>query len=133
VWGGSADRQNFYVGLVTGSVAALQFATGEKLWTAHLAPQGRGGASYAAANSAIPGAVFIGGTDGKVHALSSADGKELWSFDTAHGFDTVNKVEAKGGSIGSAGPTVAGGMLFVGSGYSVTSGMPGNVLLAFAP
>lgn len=133
VWGGSADRQNFYVGLVTGSVSAVQLATGEKLWTARLAPQGRGGASYAAANTAIPGAIFIGGTDGKVHALASADGKELWSFDTARDFETVNKVAAKGGSIGSAGPTIAGGMVFVGSGYSVTSGMPGNVLLAFAP
>ena len=98
-----------------------------------LAPQGRGGASYAAANTAIPGAVLIGGTDGKVHALASADGKELWSFDTAREFETVNQVAAKGGSIGSAGPTIAAGMVFIGSGYSVTSGMPGNVLLAFAP
>ncbi len=132
VWGGSADEKNFYAGLANGSLAALQFATGEKLWTVPLAAPGSR-ASYVAANSAIPGAIFIGGTDGKVHALASADGKELWSFDTAHEFDTVNKVPAKGGSIGSAGPTIAGGMVFIGSGYSVTSGMPGNVLLAFAP
>lgn len=132
VWGGAADQQNFYAGLATGSLAAIQFATGEKLWTAHLAAPGSR-ASYVAANTAIPGAVFIGGTDGKIHAVASGDGKELWSFDTARDFDTVNKVAAKGGSIGSAGPTVAGGMLFIGSGYSVTSGMPGNVLLAFAP
>jgi hypothetical protein len=44
---------------------------------------------------------------------------------------TVNQVPARGGSIGSIGPTIAGGMVFIGSGYSVTSGMPGNVLLAF--
>ena len=38
-----------------------------------------------------------------------------------------------GGSIGAAGPTVAGGTLFVPSGYiGVRNGMPGNVLLAFA-
>jgi polyvinyl alcohol dehydrogenase (cytochrome) len=117
---------------VTGSLSAIQIATGEKLWTAHLAAQGSR-ASYAAANSAIPGAVFIGGTDGIVHALASADGKELWRFDTAQEFKTVNQVPARGGSIGSAGPTIAGGMVFIGSGYSVTSGMPGNVLLAFAP
>jgi polyvinyl alcohol dehydrogenase (cytochrome) len=49
-------------------------------------------------------------------------------------FDTVNAVPAKGGSMGAAGPTVAGGMLFVPSGYvGVQSGVPGNVLLAFAP
>ncbi len=132
VWGGSADRQNLYVGLVTGAMTAVQISTGEKLWTTRLAPPGSR-ISYAAASSAIPGAVFIGGTDGKVHALSSEDGRELWSFDTARDFDTVNKVPAHGGSIGSIGPTIAGGMVFVGSGYSVTSGIPGNVLLAFAP
>ena len=35
--------------------------------------------------------------------------------------------------MGSAGPVVAGGTLFVPSGYvGVRNGMPGNVLLAFA-
>jgi polyvinyl alcohol dehydrogenase (cytochrome) len=132
VWGGSADRQNFYVGLVTGSITAVQLATGEQIWTTRLTPPGSR-ESYAAASSAIPGAVFIGGTDGKVHALATADGKELWSFDTARDFTTVNQVPAHGGSIGSIGPTIAGGMVFIGSGYSVTSGIPGNVLLAFSP
>ncbi len=131
VWGGSADRQNLYVGLVTGELVAVQMETGEKLWTTHLAQPGSR-VSYAAASSAIPGAVFIGGTDGKVHALASADGHELWSYDTARDFSTVNQVPAHGGSIGSIGPTIAGGMVFIGSGYSVTSGIPGNVLLAFA-
>ncbi len=132
IWGGAADRQNLYVGLVTGSITAVQLATGEQVWTTRLTPSGSR-ESYAAASSAIPGAVFIGGTDGKVHALASADGKELWSFDTARDFTTVNQVPAHGGSIGSIGPTIAGGMVFIGSGYSVVSGIPGNVLLAFAP
>ncbi len=132
VWGGSADQQNLYVGLMTGAITAIQISTGEKLWTTRLAAPGSR-VSYAAASSAIPGAVFIGGTDGKIHALASADGHELWSFDTARDFSTVNQVPAHGGSIGSIGPTIAGGMVFIGSGYSVTSGIPGNVLLAFAP
>jgi polyvinyl alcohol dehydrogenase (cytochrome) len=132
VWGGSADQRNLYVGLTSGAISAVQFATGEKVWTTKLtAPGARGGNE--AASSAIPGAVFIGGTDGKLHALAAADGKEIWSFDTAQEFTTVNKVPAHGGSIGSIGPTIAGGMLFIGSGYSVASGTPGNVLLAFSP
>ena len=46
----------------------------------------------------------------------------------------LNGVPAKGGSIGAGGPTIAGGMVFVGSGYvGFTNGVPGNVLLAFAP
>ncbi|HTR35302.1 MAG TPA: PQQ-binding-like beta-propeller repeat protein [Bryobacteraceae bacterium] len=131
IWGGSADRQNLYVGLVTGAITAVQISTGEKLWTTRLAPPGSR-ISYAAANSAIPGAVFIGGTDGKIHALATSDGRELWNYDTARDFTTVNQVPAHGGSIGSIGPTIAGGMVFIGSGYSVVSGIPGNVLLAFA-
>ena len=47
-------------------------------------------------------------------------------------FDTVNQVTARGGSVGAPGPTVAGGLLFVGSGYvGLGNGTPGNVLLAF--
>ena len=46
-------------------------------------------------------------------------------------FDTVNTVFARGGSLSAPGPTVADGMLFVGSGYGVVSQTPGNVLLAF--
>ncbi len=48
-------------------------------------------------------------------------------------FDTVNKVKAKGGSISAPGPVVANGMVFVGSGFAVIGGTPGNVILAFAP
>jgi polyvinyl alcohol dehydrogenase (cytochrome) len=130
VWGGSADQRNLYVGLGSGAIAAVQFATGEKLWTTRLADPGTR-ESNVAASSAIPGAVFIGGTDGKLHALASTDGHKIWSFDTAQEFTTVNRVPAHGGSIGSIGPTIADGMVFIGSGYSVASGTPGNVLLAF--
>ena len=72
--------------------------------------------------------------DGMLRAVSPADGRTLWEFNTAQEFQTVNGVAAKGGSIGAGGPTVAQGMLFVGSGYvGFQNGVPGNVLLAFAP
>ena len=65
--------------------------------------------------------------------LFRSDGKPIWEFDTAKEFDTVNKVPAKGGTIGSAGPVVANGMLFVGSGYNFGGNdRNGNVLLAFS-
>jgi hypothetical protein len=35
--------------------------------------------------------------------------------------------------MGAPGPVIAGGMVFVGSGYVFGAGIPGNVLLAFAP
>ena len=72
--------------------------------------------------------------DGVLRAVSSSDGHPLWEFDTAQEFKSVNGVAAKGGSIGAGGPTIANGMVFVGSGYvGFQGGVPGNVLLAFAP
>ncbi len=133
VWGGAADDAAVYYGLSGGGAAALRIADGKRLWFNPLGstPDGDGPQSRAPA-SAIPGAVFIGDSDGRLTALSTADGHALWSFDTARAFDTVDRVKAKGGSISSAGATVAGGMVFVGSGYAVAGGRPGNVLLAFS-
>jgi polyvinyl alcohol dehydrogenase (cytochrome) len=68
-----------------------------------------------------------------LHALSTTDGHILWEFDTSREFKTVNKVAAHGGSLVAPGPVVAGGMLFIGSGYFVFGDKPGNVLLAFSP
>jgi hypothetical protein len=48
-------------------------------------------------------------------------------------FNTVNAVAADGGSFGSAGPTIADGMVYAVSGYvGMQAGSAGNVLLAFA-
>ena len=87
-----------------------------------------------AAVSVIPGVFFAGGMDGILRAVSPVDGSPIWEFDTAQEFKTVNGVAAKGGSIGAGGPTIANGMVFVGSGYvGFQNGVPGNVMLAFAP
>ena len=47
-------------------------------------------------------------------------------------YETVNGVPARGGSLDGPGAAIAGGMLFVNSGYGGNGGMPGNVLLAFS-
>jgi len=136
VWGGAADEQSAYFGLNSGGVVALGLSDGTKKWFTPLQPaagleqhHGQSGAV-----SAIPGVVFSGGWDGVVRALSTDDGRVLWQYNTVKSYDTVNGVPAKGGSMGAAGPLIAGGMLFVPSGYiGVQNGLPGNVLLAFAP
>ncbi len=134
VWGGAADEQRAYFGLGEGGVAAVDIRNGERRWFTPLAPaegrtKHRGQAGPVAA---MPGIVFSGGFDGVLRALSASDGKVVWQFDTVRDFQTVNGVAAKGGSIGSAGPVVADGTLFVPSGYvGVSNSMPGNVLLAF--
>jgi polyvinyl alcohol dehydrogenase (cytochrome) len=135
VWGAAADDQTAYFGLGAGGIAAVDIRNGERKWFTPLAPA-EGRAQHLGETgplTAIPGIIFSGGFDGVLRALSASDGKVVWQFDTLREFQTINGVAAKGGSMGSAGPVVAGGMLFVPSGYvGVQNAMPGNVLLAFA-
>jgi len=137
VYGGAADHAAGYYALqVAAALTALDLKTGQARWRVPVAPPAdrptRTGS--AAGVSVIPGIVFSGGWDGVLRAFDAANGHEVWSFDTVRDFDTVNRVKARGGSFGAPGATIAGGMVYVGSGYVGTSnGMPGNVLLAFAP
>jgi polyvinyl alcohol dehydrogenase (cytochrome) len=135
VWGGAADDENAYFGLGPGGIGAVELRNGERKWFTSLTPDAERAKhpGQEGALAAVPGVIFSGGYDGVLRALSTADGRVLWTYDTVRDFDTVNGVAGKGGSISVAGPTVAGGMLFAGSGYiGVRSGMPGNVLLAFS-
>jgi polyvinyl alcohol dehydrogenase (cytochrome) len=132
VWGGTADDTSAYFGVNSGGIVALSLENGERRWFTDLkAAQGRKTGQDAAISS-IPGYVFSGGWDGVLRVLSAKDGKVVWSYDMAKNFQTVNGVAAKGGSMGSAGPTIAGKMVFAGAGYpGVQDGVNGNVLLAF--
>jgi polyvinyl alcohol dehydrogenase (cytochrome) len=131
VWGGAVDKMYGYFGSSTGGVSAVRLSDGQRIWNTPLNATPENKVTHAAALSAIPGVLFVGGSDGRLWALDSSDGHPLWTFETARPFDTVNEVIARGGSIMAPGPVVAGGMLFAGSGYGVVTGMPGNVLLAF--
>lgn len=125
------------IGTDLGGLFALRLATGERVWRAAPAcEEGDPDCSHAhlAAVTAMAGAVFSGTADGIVRAYSALDGRVLWAYDTARPFETVNGVEAKGGSLSGPGPVIAGGMVFITSGYSHIGGDgPGNVLLMFAP
>lgn len=135
-FGGAADDQTAYFGLRTGGIAAVELATGKKKWFTPIDqnPQSQAPRNgETGATTVIPGVVFSGGWDGTVRAFSTDDGHPLWQFNTLQDFKTVNGVAAKGGSMGAPGPVIAGGMVFVGSGYVFGAGIPGNVLLAFAP
>ena len=118
-----------------GGLTALHLEDGTKAWFApsHPCEPPRPGCSpgQSAALTLIPGVVFSPGLDGHLRAFSTEDGTMVWDFDTAREYSTVNGVPAKGGSIDGAGPVIAGGMVFVNSGYPRNGGMPGNVLLAF--
>ncbi len=130
MWGSAADARLAYLPVTRADdrlgLAALSIASGEPVWRA--TPPAGGAAPV----TVMPGVVFMGASTGTVYAYSTADGKAIWSFDTARPFTTVNGVEATGGGINAAGPVVAGGMLFLTSGYAdLGGGTRGNVLLAF--
>jgi polyvinyl alcohol dehydrogenase (cytochrome) len=117
-----------------GGLQALRVATGEKVWRAAAPVCGDRAAcspAQSAAVTAMAGAVFSGSMDGWLRAYSSVDGRVIWAYDTVREFKAVNGAAGKGGAIDSAGPVVAGGMVFTTSGYSLFGGAPGNVLLAF--
>jgi len=132
-FGGAADDQNAYFGTRSNGISALDLRTGERKWVATIAPfTPPRQAGQTAALTVIPGVLFSGGADGVVRAFATGDGRQVWEYDTLRDFMTVNGVAAKGGAMGAPGPTVAGGMLFVGSGYTgLGNGRGGNVLLAF--
>jgi len=145
-WGAAADGRALYVavsdiaaaGGKPGGLIALRIGDGKELWrAAPPAPVCSWGArscsaAQSQAVSAMPGVVFSGSEDGHLRAYASADGHVVWDFDTGRSFQTVNGVTASGGSLDHGGPVIAGGMLYVNSGYGRIHGQPGNVLLAFA-
>ena len=119
-----------------GGLTALRVADGSKVWHVAGTPCAEGAPpgcspSQPGAVTAIPGVVFATATDGHVRAHATEDGRLLWDFDTARDFDAVNRVPARGGSIEGPGPVIAGGLVFVTSGYTRNGGMAGNVLIAF--
>ena len=120
-----------------GGLHAIDLATGERVW--HASPEtpacGRpsracSGAQFSAV-TAIPGAVLSPSNDGALRAYAAKDGAVLWRADTNGAVRTVNGVRAHGGSMNGPAPVVAGGMIYIGSGYGAFGLRPGNVLLAF--
>jgi polyvinyl alcohol dehydrogenase (cytochrome) len=142
-WGVAADGQQAYVPIADiyapepGGLHAIDLATGHRAWLAAPASPVCGKPSRACSSAqfsavtVIPGVVFSPSNDGAVRAYSTKDGTVIWSFDSNREFTTVNRVKAKGGSMNGPAPVVAGGRMFISSGYGAFGLRPGNVLLAF--
>ena len=149
-WGPATDRERIYAAISDeaflttggldpdkgGGLYALSVSTGNVLWNAPASPcstREHCSPAQTAAVTATPGLVFSGSLSGHIRAFAAADGKVLWDFDTMCDFPTVNGIPAHGGSISVAGPVVAGGVVYILSGYDTFGETPGNVLLAFTP
>ena len=145
-WGFASDGETVFASISdalekapgdAGGMAAVRIADGDVVWEAppfqdtcgarpgcHTAQPG--------AVTVIPGVVFSGSLDGHIRAYATETGNVIWDVDTVGEFDTVNGVPGRGGALNGPGATVAGGMLYISSGYGLFNYMPGNVLLAFS-
>jgi len=147
-WGSATDGKYVYAAnsdistltsrapMEAGGLAAIDIRTGKLVWKTmppKPACEGTPGCSAGqlAAVTAIPGVVFSPSMDGHLRAYRAKDGKIIWDVDTLPNFTTVNGVKAHGGSISGGGVVIAGNMLYVASGFDVTAGMAGNLILAF--
>lgn len=147
-WGIASDGERIYVpvsdsgrfgsapGTPRPGLYALDPATGDILWESK--PQYSCGArlctpAFSAAVTVIPGAVLAGDLAGYLTLFDSANGNVLWTFDTDQNWPSVNGRTANGGSIDSGGPIVAGGQIFVNSGYALFNKKPGNAFLVLKP
>ena len=147
-WGMASDGRTLFVGIVDTpghshavgpgrqGIHAFDVATGNPRWSRiepRLCAEQRHECqtSLSAAVTVTPDLVFAGALNGRLNGYSSRDGRVLWSTETNREFRTVNGVAGHGGSIDSAGPVVAGGMVIVNSGYDKFGEIAGNVLLVY--
>jgi polyvinyl alcohol dehydrogenase (cytochrome) len=144
-WGFAIDGTSAYVALSSafekkpgdaGGMLAVRLANGEAQWRTPPARDTCGtrtgcNTAQPGAVTAIPGVIFSGSLDGHLRAYESETGRIIWDIDTTSEVKTINGVTARGGSLNGPGATIAGGMVYVNSGYALGF-MPGNLLLAYS-
>jgi polyvinyl alcohol dehydrogenase (cytochrome) len=153
-WGSAIDDENIYVSVsdirripvqhawateadreIGGGMYALRLSDGERVWytpPARCDDRPRCAPAQPGAVTAIEGVAFSGAMDGILRGYSTVDGSVIFELDTVRSYETVNGVRAQGGALDGAGPTIAGGMMYVNSGYPNGGGMPGNVMIALS-
>jgi len=100
-----------------GLVYALDAKTGAKIWTFDPKPDGQW-ARYACCDVVMrglaiwKGRVYVGSTDGFLHAINAATGKELWRTDTLSAKDRASYTPYT--VTGS--PVIAGNVVVIGNG-----------------
>lgn len=153
-FGPAADENRVYVAISDVIVReggrpglyALNIADGSVVWEAPSPPLPCSWDSrfchpaMSQAVTAIPGVVFAGAMNGRFRAYAADTGEVIWEHDTGGTMTSVLGREVRGGVMDGGGPTVAGGMVFVNSGYAFREsdsrddprGREGNLLIAYS-
>ena len=153
-WGITTDGVRVFVPIndpiITGSqtprpgVYAVDIKTGRQVWGHEAKPncaeeRGKLIAScttkygFSAAPLSIDGAVVAATLGGEVVILDGKTGQVLNTLDTIGPKQTINGIEAKGGSIDSHAISAGAGMIFINSGYAGFDQTRGNALIAYRP
>ena len=146
-WGFASDQKNAYVPVLdmdadmqgSGSLTAVDLMTGKFVWRVENVeaecegkPVPLCGNAFGLPTTVSNDIVFSGTSDGVLRAYNKNTGEPVWSYNTAHDYNTVNDIKGYGGGLSYGGPVIVDNKLFVFSGNDYAQfTMPGNVLLMF--
>jgi polyvinyl alcohol dehydrogenase (cytochrome) len=146
-WGFASDQKNAYVPVLdmdadmqgSGSLTAVDLMTGKFVWRVEDVeaecegkPVPLCGNAFGLPTTVSNDIVFSGTSDGVLRAYNKNTGDQVWSYNTAHDYNTVNDIKGYGGGLSYGGPVIVDNQLFVFSGNDYAQfTMPGNVLLMF--
>ncbi|XOV82594.1 MAG: PQQ-binding-like beta-propeller repeat protein [bacterium] len=154
-FGPAADNDRVYVGIsdvisrqgARPGLYALRVSDGSVVWEAPSPPLPCTWDSHfchpaiSQAVSAMPGVVFAGAMNGRFRAYAADTGRVIWEHDSGSTpMTSVLGKEVYGGVMDGGGATIAGGMVFVHSGYAGREQWPrdnprrraGNLLIAYS-
>ncbi|GAB1268424.1 hypothetical protein NBRC116493_16770 [Aurantivibrio infirmus] len=153
-WGITTDGERLYVPISDPFVGtsqtpkpgvyAVDLKTGKEVWAYEVkanceGPRGElvnsceSKYGFSVAPLTVDGAVIAGTLGGEVFILDGENGKLINRIDTIGPVETINDVEASGGSIDSHGISAGAGLILINSGYRSFGQTAGNALIAYRP
>lgn len=151
-WGITSDGERLYVPISDPifrpgqnpkpGVFAVDLKTGKQVWGYDVKPNcdGERGAmvtscdtkyGFSAAPITVDGAVIAGTLGGEFMIFDGKNGELINRIDTIGPIETLNDVEAKGGSLDSHAISAGAGLILINSGYSGFGQTAGNALIAY--
>jgi len=153
-WGIATDGERVFAAISDPGIAGarrlrpgvfgVDIKTGKEAWAYEAKPncdgeRGRlvkgcsGRFGFSAAPLVVDGAVIAATLGAEVMILDGKTGELLNRLDTLGPKETINGIDAAGGSIDSHAISAGAGMIFINSGYGSFNQTPGNAFIAYRP